>query len=198
VSSHVEALASNLKQAEDAGRRRNGLLEQMQSADERIERFEAQSNERQEEIDRLLKAAGTTDEESFRQRASDYEGYQQLSADLRSVETRLRQRAGSAEALPHLERELAQSTPEEIQAERQALNEETTDLEDRREAAVRENEKLRLQLEQLENSDGISTLRMQQQVDLAEFRSLARQWAVHRIAAHLIVCSHVIRPPCNC
>jgi uncharacterized protein YhaN len=186
VSSRVEDLVSALAQAQEADRLRKGLEEQIQSAKEQIERFEAQIAERQEEIDRLFEAAGTADEESFRQRASDYETYQRLSEELRAVETRLRQLAGSVEALPALERELEQSTPEAVQTEQQELHETITDLEQRREDSVRESEKLRLRLEQLENSDEISTLRMQQAADLAEFRSLAREWTVHRIAAHLI------------
>lgn len=186
ISACVESLATRLKQAEEDHRHRKLLRETMQKSDDSIKRIQAQIDERQNEIDDLFTAAATKDEETFRQRATDYQKHQTLVDETRSLETRLRQLAGSEDGLAALRQELEQSAPEALQTEQQELTEAINDWEQNKEQAVRLSENLRLQLQQLENSDEISSLRIQQQSDLAEFRNHAREWTVLKIAAHLI------------
>ena len=186
VPARVGTLADRLKQAEEDHRRRDLLREAVQKSDDRIQRPEAEIGERQKAVDCLLAAAGTADEEAFRQRAADYGKLQCLDAEIRSLETRLRQLAGGADGLAALQRELEQSAPEDSQSEQQEQDAAVNALEQEKESAVRRSENLTRELQQLENSDEISLLRIQQQADLAKFRSHAREWAVLKIASHLI------------
>lgn len=186
VSTLVETLGSRLRQAEEAHRRREQLRESIQKSDDRQNQLEMQISERQRELQILLDAAGTTDEETFRQLASDYDKLQSLSENVRVLETRLRQLAESPDKLPDLEREIEQSPPQVLQAEQEELEEALNVLENKKEQTVRLSENLRRQGQQLENSDELSSLRIQQESDLAEFCERAREWSILKIAAHLI------------
>ena len=186
VSTCVETLAVLLQQTDEAHRRTEVLRETVQKSADRINRLDAQIAERQQEIDHLLDAAETSEEEAFRQRANDYGKFRSFTDEVHSLETRLRQLAGSGDALAALEGELEQSTPEALQTEQRELEEHVRQFEDDLGQAKELRGKLKLQLQQLENSDEISSLRIEQQADLAEFRYDAREWSILGIAAHLI------------
>ena len=103
-------------------------------------------------------------------------------------ETRLRNWPAGADGLAALQRELEQSAPEDSQSEQQEQDAAVNALEQEKESAVRAERELdpRVATGSKKNSDEISLLRIQQQADLAKFRSHAREWAVLKIASHLI------------
>lgn len=186
VSKTVSDLAKELAQAEQAHRRAETLRGNLKQLEDRSKLLERQIGQRQGEINTLLHAAGATDEESFRIIAADYESRQSLDQQRRQLELRLLQLAGSANAVQELKDELAQATPDELNAERTTLEEMIETREQQQTNAADERGRLKEQLDRLEKSDELSRLRIEQQADRAEFATLAEEWSVLKIATHLI------------
>lgn len=178
VPKSVGDLAKELDQAEQADRRAETLRGNLDQLEARAKLLERQIGQRQEEINSLLNAAATTDEESFRLIAADYETRQALDQQIRQLELRLRQLAGSANAVQALKDELAHATPDELSTERTTLEETIETREQQQTNAADERGRLREQLERLEKSDEVSRLRIEQQADRAEFATLAEEWSV--------------------
>ena len=186
VPKSVSALVIELDQAEEDRRQTAALEEAIRASDGRIAQLQSQIDQRQEEIGCLLAAAGTVDEEAFRRRATECEARRNLEGQIRQIEIRLRQLAGGGDAVAVLGEELGRTTPESLASEAgqlegviRAKEEEKTDAADKR-------GQLRQQLEQLESSEEISRLRLEERTLVADFQSQAEEWSVLKIAAHLI------------
>jgi uncharacterized protein YhaN len=123
VSKAVSTLTAALDQAEENHRRVQNLNERIRGHENRIKLLRGRIEERQYEIDELLKAADASDEEAFRRRAFDYETRRDLEEQTRKLETRLRQLAGTGDALERLEEELKQAAPEELNSGQKELEE---------------------------------------------------------------------------
>ena len=186
VPKAVSDLAKELDQAEQAHRLAESLRENLDQLESRAKLLERQIDQRQQEIDALLKAAGTTDEEAFRRIAAEYETRQALDHQTRQLEMRLLQLAGSANSVQSLKDELAHSTPDELSTERTTLEEMIETKERQQTDAADERGRLKEQLDRLEKSEELSRLRIEQQADRAEFTTLAEEWSVLKIATHLI------------
>lgn len=186
VPKAVSDLAKELDQAEEADRRAGTLRGNLDQLAARAKLLKHQIGQRQEEINALLNAAGTTDEESFRLIAADYETRQALDQQARQLELRLLQLAGSANAVQALKDELAHATSDELSTERAALEETIEAMDQQHTDAADERGRLKEQLERLEKSDEVSRLRIEQQADRAEFATLAEEWSVLKIATRLI------------
>ena len=186
VLNTVSTLSKDLDQADDAQRELNALQKTIQDHDTRLKVLDHQFKQRQGEIDDLLRAAGCTDEESFRRNAVVSERRQVLEDQIQQLGSRLRQLVGSADVLQTLQQELAQVTRADLDAERSELEAkiETMDLKEKEAAAT--SGRLKMQLEQLEESDEVSRLRIEQQADRAEFATNAEEWSILKIATHLI------------
>jgi len=186
VSKAVSDFANELDQAEQAHRDAEILRKNLDQLKDRAKLLERQIGQRQDEIDAILKAAATTDEESFRVVAADYETRQELDRQIRQLELRLLQLAGSTNAVQALKDELAQATPDGLNAERTTLEATIKAMEQQQTDAAGERGRLREQLDRLEKSDEVSRLRIEQQADRAEFATLAEEWSVLKIATRLI------------
>ena len=186
VSKAVSNLANELDAAEQDHRRAETLRGNLDQLEARAELLKRQIGQRQEEINALLNAAATEDEESFRLIAADYATRQALDQQIRQLELRLLQLAGSANAVQALKDELAQVTPDQFHAEQTTLEETVKTKEQQQTDAADERGRLKEQLDRLERSDELSRLRIEQQADRAEFATLAEEWSVLKIATHLI------------
>jgi uncharacterized protein YhaN len=186
VPKFVSALVAELARALECKRQAEVFQEKIKRSGERIERLQVQIDQRQAEIDGLLAAAGAADEEAFRRRAADYDARRNLDGDIRRLETHLRQLAGSGDAIVALEGELGRVTPEALTSERSRLEETIRIKDEDQKGAIDQRGQLRQQLNQLESSEELSRLRLEEQAVRAEVQSCAEEWAVLRIAAHLI------------
>ena len=186
VAKAVSALIAELDAAEENRRQAENLKNRIGEFEGRIDLLQGQVEQRQKDVDELLEAAGATDEEMFRQRAADHESRGKLEDQIRHLETRLRQLAGSGNALDTLKEELTQVTPEELNVEQNELADTMENKEQELVDALDERGRLRSQLEQLERSEELSRLRIEEQAARAQFEAGAREWSVLKIAAHLI------------
>lgn len=186
VPKAVSDLAKELDQAEQADRRAETLRGNLDQLDASAKLLEHQISQRQEEINALLNAASTTDEESFRLIAEDCATRKTLELQIRHLELRLLQLAGSANEVQTLKDELAQTTPDQLHVEQTTLEETIKTMEQQQTDAADERGRLKEQLDRLEKSDELSRLRIEQQADRAEFATLAEEWSVLKIATHLI------------
>jgi len=182
----VSGLASELDRAEEDHRQSETLRAHIQKLKTLANGLERQIKQRQDEIDDLLRAAGTPDEETFRRNAEDFDTRRALDQQSRQRESRLLQLAGGADAVKSLKEELAHATLEDFESERTVLEETIATKELQQTNAADERGRLKEQLEQLEKSDELSRLRIEQQADRAELEGNAEEWSVLRIAANLI------------
>ena len=186
VPNTVSTLSKELDQTEDAQRTLNALQKTIQDHDTRLKVLDHQFKQRQGEIDELLRAAGSTDEETFRRNALVSSRRQTLEDQIQQLGSRLRQLAGSADTLQALQQELAQVTPADLDAERSELETKIDAMDLKENEAAATSGRLKVQLEQLEESDEVSRLRIEQQADRAEFATNAEEWSILKIATHLI------------
>jgi len=182
----VSSLAAELDEAEESRRDAQNLEERISGHRNRLEVLQNNIDDRQREIDELLQAAGATDEEAFRRRAADFETRRQTRDQMRQLATRLRKIAGGGDALELLDKELERATPEGLNAEQIKLDETIKKKNKEQTAAARERGRLEAELEQLESSEELSRLRIEEQAGRAEFATAADQWSVLKIAAHLV------------
>ncbi len=186
VSKCVSALHARLEKAEKVRSRADELKRRMKDCNDQIRPLQSQIEKRRKEISDLFEAASVTDEEAFRLRASDYERRKELESAVHTLETRLRQLTGSGDALEHLERELESTTSEDLTCELKELEEAIDQREQEQRYAIDNGGQLRSQLEQLENSQELSRLLIEGRSCRAGVESAAEQWAVLKIAEHLI------------
>ena len=186
VSKAVSNLTKELDEAEQADRRAQIFRENLNQLQAHTKLLERQIGQRQKEINALLNVAATEDEESFRLIAANYATRQALDQQIRQLELRLLQLAGSVSVVQALKDELAQAIPEQLHSEQTTLEETINTLEQQQTDAADERGRLKEQLDQLEKSDEVSRLRIEQQADRAEFATLAEEWSVLKIATHLI------------
>ena len=186
VREAVSGLASELERAEEGQRQLETFSANLQRLGTLAKGMERQIKQRQDEIDDLLRAADTPDEETFRRKAEDFAACRALEQQIRQRESRLLQLAGNADAVQSLKGELAHATLEDWESERAILEETIVTKEQQHTNAADERGRLKEQLEQLEKSDELSRLRIEQQADRAELEGNAAEWSVLRIAANLI------------
>jgi len=186
VAKAVSALAEDLKEAEEQRRQAESLKESIGDLARTVEGLENRLSQRGQEVTELLEAGGAVDEEDFRRRAAQRQDRQNLEREIRETETRLQQLVGSEDALAGLGAELEETTPESVAARQQALEEAISAKERERSNLDQEHGGLRTKLEQLERSAELSGLRVEEQAARAELASGAEEWAVLRIAGHLI------------
>ena len=186
VTPVVAALAADLDRAEEDRRHAENQRAKIKDSENRMDQLERQIELRQREINELLEAANATDEEVFRRRAADFQTQRVLGEQIRDVQTRLRQLAGSGDALERLKAELKQATPESLRTEVNELKEAVEGNEQERTDAADGRGRLKAQLERLESSEELSWLRVKEKACRAEFESSAEEWSALRIAEHLI------------
>jgi uncharacterized protein YhaN len=186
VSENVSALTSELNQAEEDCRRAKNLNEKIKELEDEIDVLQSQIDQRDHEIEGLLKAADTSDEEAFRRAASDYEARRTLEDKIRQLETRLHQLVGSGDALETLEDELKQTTREDLSADQNESEETIRKLDQKQTDAADLRGRLKEQVEQLERSEELSGLRIEEQAGRAEFAAGAEDWSILKITTHLI------------
>lgn len=182
----VGELIGLLDQEVEARRKADGLTEKVAQADNRILRIRRQIEERQREIRDLFALAESEDEESFRQRAGDFELRCATRKQIEQRETRLRQLGGSGDGLQKLEQELQLTSPDDLSREKDELDERIEAFEQQHTDAADERGRLKQQLDQLEKTDELSRLRIEEQSNRSEFESAAVEWSVQKIAAFLI------------
>jgi len=186
VSKVLADLVQGVAQAEEAQRRVDVLQESLDAHETRLKSLQRHVDQRQKEIDELLLAASATDEEAFRQIASNYESQQHLTQQVTQLELRLRQLVGSASAIEAVSEELSKTSPDELTAEQAGFVESIERLERAQTDAADQRGRLKEQLDRLENSDELSRLRIEQQADRAEFAALAEEWSILKVATLLI------------
>ena len=109
-----------------------------------------------------------------------------LADQIRQLDTHLRKLAGSADAVAVLEEDLLHATPEGLVQKMLAWRRRSCAKEAEQTDAVDKRGRLRQQLQQLERSEELSRLRLEEQALVADFRARAEEWSALRIAAHLI------------
>jgi len=186
VAKVVPALAADLEQAEEQRRQAGNLKDDIEDLARAVVSSEGRLRQRELEMADLLAGGGATDEEDFRHRAAQHEARQSLEHEIRETGMRLRQLVGSEDALAGLDTDLQETTPESLRARQQDLEEAIAARERERSELDQAHGGLTKELEQLESSEELSRLRVEEQAARSELASGAEEWTVLRIANHLI------------
>jgi uncharacterized protein YhaN len=186
VSGVLSGLLTLLSNEEKSRRDGETLLEKIAEADSRFGQLEQQIGTRQERIAELLEAASSSNEDSFRKKAVDLEARQTLQHRIQQGEIQLQKLVGGGDALKALEKKLQSCSLEELNHEQTELAEQIEELDEKYTDAADERGRLKEQLDQLEDADELSALRINEQSSLADFEVAAGEWSVLKLAAHLI------------
>ncbi|MDA0285121.1 MAG: hypothetical protein O3B86_17365, partial [Planctomycetota bacterium] len=186
ASHTVSELLVLLEHEDEARRTAVGLVEKVEVADNRLVQLQRKIDERQCAIDELFAEAESVDEKSFRLKAEHFEQRRETQHRIKQCETRLCQLVGSGEALRALQNELQISSPEALSREKHELDEQIQVCEQNHTDAADERGRLKEQLEQLEKTDELSQLRIEEQSARTELETGAVDWSVQKLAAYLI------------
>jgi uncharacterized protein YhaN len=186
VSGTVSNLLALLKAEEESRRGAEGLRGKKNDADSRHSRIQRHINNRQEEIGALLETTATSDEEAFRKKAADFEARQTLRHQIQQAQVQLRKLVGGGAAFEELKLALQTSSIDDLNREQNDLTEQIENLEQSCTDAVDERGRLKEQLEQLKHDEELSALRIKEQSSRSDFETAASEWAVLKLAAHLI------------
>jgi uncharacterized protein YhaN len=186
VSGAVSNLLASLKAEEQSRRGAEGLRGKKNDADSRHNRIQRHVNNRQEEIAALLDTTATSDEEAFRKKAADFEARQTLWHQIQQAQVQLRKLVGDGAAFEELKLALQTSSIDDLNREQSDLTEQIENLDQSCTDAVDERGRLKEQLEQLKHDEELSALRIKEQSSRSDFETAASEWAVLKLAAHLI------------
>lgn len=186
VPAAVAALSVALAEAEAARTRARELHARISDHENAIARLQTGIDQRRDTIAELFSAAAVTDEEAFRRNAADYARHGELRDRISTLQTRLRQLVGGGEGLDALEAELGHTSPEGLAHERGEVERSITATEAEQRAAIDRGGQLKTRLEQLETTEDVSELRVQEQACRAELESASEEWAVLKIAEYLV------------
>ena len=186
VEAVVHKLVSDLEREEEAQRSREAHQQQLIECKGELDQISVQLQEVEEELQGLFTEGGAIEEADFRQRASLYE--HRLTAKL-ALEQHLRNLenlGGRGDDQVRFQEELHRCSPERLQAEGDAHQQEVQELEEKLASLQEHFGRLDERREQLESAEELSVLRQRSKGLMAELSEFASRWSVLTICLRFL------------
>jgi len=181
----LDRLEEDLKRSQNDRARREQLLIHITRIEDRIDAARRGATHVRSALAALMDAGGSRDEEEFRTRARWYLERRRFLEEKDRLEARLKGISGEQDingltaSLPGFDQEMLRLEVEESSRRIEEIGRELQSEYERR-AAVQ------LEIRGLASSDEVSRLRAEEARVLEEMHALAREWARHAAARHLI------------
>ncbi|MBW1721648.1 MAG: AAA family ATPase [Deltaproteobacteria bacterium] len=186
IEGRVQGIVERYREAEQAEQRWILITREISLCRESMKRLQERAAALEARISDLLAAGGADHEEEFRKRAGIFEKRRALEGELEIHKDNLKRLAGHSEDLAALEKNLSETSLEELERSRAELAERMGELVEIRDLLKKEQATLEEQARQLIRDDRMSALRSEEEDLRAELAELAEQWAVIRIARNLL------------
>jgi uncharacterized protein YhaN len=182
----ADMLITRFEAARDAVTQRDAAKEEAEQARRTYARRNKQLEEAEEELQRLLRAAGAESTEVFRFKAAQYAERMKLEGQRYECQRRLQRLSGPGESFERFRMMLSQTSKQSIIDELQQLSEQSRTLEEQRRAFLEERGSVDTLLQQLSDEKEASALRVQRNILLEKLHEAAREWSKLRLAEELL------------
>ncbi|MFH1572030.1 MAG: hypothetical protein ABIL09_28830, partial [Gemmatimonadota bacterium] len=182
----VGRLVEDLAAAREVAGERDRLQERLQEARGELDQRAAQLDGLRRTEQELLAEGASDDREAFARRARAWARGGELLAGRRQQQRDLERLFGVGDGVATAVAALAERTPAELEAEREAARVEVEETQRLLAAGREELGRLKQSVDQLEQRDESARLRLEQSVDQAHLESLAREWAVWTLCRSLL------------
>jgi len=182
----IPSLVDELESARNQQRDFKNLDDNILVLDTEIFNLNKQLNRRKTDIDDLFQAAGSNDEEVFRDNANNYNERITLEGTIRDLEIQIKNQACRGEKFSILEKELYDKSEDELKTEMEELELIVNELDEQHQQLIHEKGQLGEQLNNLEKSDEVTSLKTEKQSNLSQLSADAEDWSVLKITGYLI------------
>lgn len=181
----IQRLSESHRKNEELRTRHEQLAETVERSAKGLEGRKRRIGELEGELGSLLEEAGCQDAEAFREKAQTHESRQMCEQEIERAEEAIR-RATDAETLSEVEPELAETSQDQLLARVEELEGEIEHADATHGGLVEKRGQATQERDSLHSKDRISDLRAREESLREELDLLAREWARHSIAEHLL------------
>lgn len=172
----VEQVAERLEAAKRAAQDQQAFLAQHEKAEKRLESQHWQLDKVETEVKELLETAGAANESEFERAAARVRRHTELTDDIERLDREVRRVAEEEDAEVFL-RELGAAKGDEVNVERQRVDEESREIETTYQQRVERTALARDQLQKLDRASEAAELAQQLESDRARLAAAVDRWA---------------------
>ncbi len=182
AAAQAEALYMDLRDEEEKEKRAEQIEVDYRKAEIQISRLKEEESDLCADISELLSAGGADGEDDFRKNAAIFARREILEGHIGDCLKSIRAISGEGRNYELFLKELRRSSPAELKREEASLEEELAALD--KSAAILEQEKggISKEIEQIENRQKGSILRIQRHMAIEKLNSAAHEWSMLAIA----------------
>jgi uncharacterized protein YhaN len=182
----IDTLIHSLNSAIENQKKRDNLQKELVESNRNLEKLNNKLDKGQSEISKLLQKSGATDEEDFFRIAEAYDKWHEFKQILDTSTENLMTIVGNAEALENLETELNETDPLSLMSEKERLESQLNELDDRITRDVLEKGRLEKTLEDMVQDDELSKLLFEQKTLQEQLSDATKRWATLVTIRHLL------------
>ncbi len=172
----IEQMAERVEIAKRAAHDQKAYLTQHEKADRRVASQQQQRNKCAAELEELLKAAGAADETEFERAATRAARHVELTEEIERLDRDVHRIAAEEDAEAFLQ-ELGDAKGDEVDVQRQRVDEESREVETTYQDRVEKAALARDQLEKLDRASEAAELAQQMESDRAQLAAAVDRWA---------------------
>lgn len=173
----IDLLQSRLVKASQAETEHQKYSQQIQSLATQTKRLEAQRSAKRNEREKLLKDAQSKDEREFAEKSQSYRRWKELDFQMNEDRLKLVTTAGNTEILSEIEAELENRSPEEVQLEQAAKQEQRKELDATISQSDRRIGEFNKTLKDMAVNETLSEKLLEQNSLLEQIRRASLRWA---------------------
>lgn len=182
----IEGMSSEL----DAALKNKGDLDQLKFEREKlkieVKNLEKKKAERKKAVEMLFKQAEVDSEQAFREMAENWEKKTLLSQEIKRSQENIKKFSGEGESYSQFLRELMETSPDALEAEKAELETALNDISDEWDDLKENRGSIKNQIEQIKQEEESSRLRMAYEADLEELKNKSDIWAVLTLARSVL------------
>ena len=186
ITAAIKLLAQHLKDAKQASYKRETLASKTQEQNTRVTRLKDRLKELEIGLEKLLRSVGADSEEAFLRKHEIYTRQNRLQNSIDEKRKLIQRRVGVDAAYKKFIAELASTTPLKLENEKSQNDSQLESLKEKRKILDQSIGENRVKREQLMSNDELLTLQSELEMKKEELNSLSREWAVSRVALHLL------------
>lgn len=182
----LDGLRRALAEALELDKERQELQHRLNVSREQLAHLRAHLQNKEQELQQLLKEAGAANEDDFRRLAALHQEYLDCRKHLEQSEIALLSIAGNPEALKGLQEELSRTDPLALQGEKEKLEARLRLLEESLPQADQEVGRLKLKLQEMAQDERLGNLLQEQSVLEEQLQEALKRWAALVVSRHLV------------
>ena len=186
LAAAADTLISRLEAAQEAQSRRQGALEQQETATRLVADRQERLATAQQELADFMGLGETDDAEEFRRRAGDNDSRQETERRQQELRRALERRSGPGEQFDSFLERLASTDQVRLNEESNQMTDKLQETDEKRNELLEARGRVDSELERLTGEEESSQLRVRRETLVEQLRDCAREWSRLTLARELL------------